>query len=44
MKATCGHEDTLAYLRGQKCGKCIRKEHAKAVGRSTGQTSKKKAK
>lgn len=41
MKATCGHEDTLGYLSGTKCKNCVRKAHAKAVGRTSSKRKKK---
>ena len=32
MLATCGHEDTIGYLTNTPCGKCVRKNHKKALG------------
>jgi hypothetical protein len=33
MIAKCGHEDMLGYFAGTVCGKCVRKNHKKAMGR-----------
>jgi len=33
MLATCGHEDSLGYLTSTPCGKCVRKNHKKAIGK-----------
>ena len=32
LLATCGHEDSLGYLTNNPCGKCVRKNHKKALG------------
>lgn len=34
MVARCGHVDPMGYLGGTVCGKCARRNHRQAVGKT----------